>query len=598
MIAAIAMIARAGEGLAPVAVAASADGHRVYVAEYAAGQVVEFDPVAKQVLRSVAVASPYAMALSGEKLFVTEAVPAGRVHVIDTATMGESATVNVGHEPSAVALNKDGSRLAVANRFDNNVAIIDTKSLKEIAKVAVVREPVSLVWSADGSKLFVGNHLPSGAANGGFIASVISVIDVAKACVATNIALPNGSTAVRSICISPDGRYVYATHLLGHYQLPTTQLERGWMYVNTLTIIDAQASAYVNTVLLDDVDLGAANPWGAACSPDGAFICVAHAGTHEVSIIDRAALHDRLARAEKSERITEVTKSSADVPTDLSFVYTIRRRAALAGNGPRGIAIGGGNVFAAEYFTDSIGVASLTNDAKAVSLALGAPQKMSAARRGEMVFDDASHCFQHWQSCSSCHPDTRVDGLNWDNLNDGIGNPKNTKNMLLLHETPPMMSLGVRENVDLAIVAGFKFIQFSVVSDEDAKAVEAYLQTLKPAQSPHLVSGWFGRPQLSAAAKRGKSLFASAGCADCHPAPLFTNNSSYDLGTTSGMDGGKPVDTPTLVECWRTAPYLHDGSAATLRDVLTRCNPKDRHGQTSKLKPEEINDLVEYISSL
>ena len=61
-----------------------------------------------------------------------------------------------------------------------------------------------------------------------------------------------------------------------------------------------------------------------------------------------------------------------------------------------------------------------------------------------MLFNDAEICFQHWQSCASCHPDARVDGLNWDLMNDGLGNPKNTRSMLLVHQGGPAMSLGVR----------------------------------------------------------------------------------------------------------------------------------------------------------
>ena len=66
---------------------------------------------------------------------------------------------------------------------------------------------------------------------------------------------------------------------------------------------------------------------------------------------------------------------------------------------------------------------------------------------------------------------------------------------------------------------------------------------------------------------------------------------AYDLGA------GK-LDTPTLIEIWRTAPYLHDGSAATLRDVLTTGNPGDRHGKTSHLKAAQLDDLVAYLLSL
>jgi len=49
---------------------------------------------------------------------------------------------------------------------------------------------------------------------------------------------------------------------------------------------------------------------------------------------------------------------------------------------------------------------------------------------------------------------------------------------------------------------------------------------------------------------------------------------------------------------WRTAPYLFDGRAVTMRDVLTTYNPEDRHGITSNLSEQEIADLIEYILSL
>jgi hypothetical protein len=72
----------------------------------------------------------------------------------------------------------------------------------------------------------------------------------------------------------------------------------------------------------------------------------------------------------------------------------------------------------------------------------------------------------------------------------------------------------------------------------------------------------------------------------------------YDLGTGVGPDKGRPFDTPALNEGWRTAPYLHDGRAATMMDVLTTFKPGDRHGKTSNLSKQELNDLVEYLLSL
>jgi cytochrome c peroxidase len=74
---------------------------------------------------------------------------------------------------------------------------------------------------------------------------------------------------------------------------------------------------------------------------------------------------------------------------------------------------------------------------------------------------------------------------------------------------------------------------------------------------------------------------------------------TYDVGTTGNYD--KPTDlfdTPTLVELWRTAPYLHDGSAASLEELFTARNPNDRHGHTSHLTREDIADLAEFLLSL
>jgi mono/diheme cytochrome c family protein len=342
---------------------------------------------------------------------------------------------------------------------------------------------------------------------------------------------------------------------------------------------------------LDDVDLGAANPWGVTCTPDGKCVCVAHAGTHEVSVIDRAGLHEKLNKVAAGQGVSEVSATAADVPNDLAFLVGLRRRVVLGGNGPRGIVVIGRTLYAAEYFSDAVGVVDLdpASRRQAKSIPLGPRKRLSAARKGEMFFNDASLCFQHWQSCASCHPDGRADGLNWDLLNDGLGNPKNTKSLLLSHKTPPAMSLGVRDKAEAAVRAGIKSIQFAVRPEEDAAAIDAYCQSLEPVPSPYRAKG------TPAAAKRGQRTFQQAGCASCHLAPLYTDRKSYDAGTGKEVDSDRKFDTPTLVEVWRTAPYLHDGRAATMKELLTRHNPGDRHGVTTGLSEAELEDLAAFI---
>jgi cytochrome c peroxidase len=222
---------------------------------------------------------------------------------------------------------------------------------------------------------------------------------------------------------------------------------------------------------------------------------------------------------------------------------------------------------------------------------------MDLAQLGELNFHDARNCFQGWQSCSSCHPgEARVDGLNWDLLNDGIGNPKNTKSLLLTFATPPAMSGGVRESAEEAVRAGIRHILFLVHPPEVADSIDAYLQGLKPVPSPTLVNG-----KLSDSARRGQKIFKDrrTGCADCHSGRLLTDLQSYDVGTRGAYDRETTeFDTPTLIELWRTAPYLHDGSAATIREVLTEANRQDKHGRTSHLTTQELDDLAEYLRSL
>jgi len=201
-------------------------------------------------------------------------------------------------------------------------------------------------------------------------------------------------------------------------------------------------------------------------------------------------------------------------------------------------------------------------------------------------------CFQHWQSCASCHPDGRADGLNWDLLNDGMGNSKQTKSLLLSTQTPPVMITGVRDRAETAIRTGMRYIQFAVRPEEDLKAIDAYVAAMKPVPSPFLDGD-----DLSKAAKRGRKVFEKAGCAQCHPAPLYTDLNKYNVGLGVGRHQDTAFDTPTLVENWRTGPYLYDGRAAAMKDVLTTCNPNDTHGNTRGLSENDLADLTEFILS-
>ena len=213
-----------------------------------------------------------------------------------------------------------------------------------------------------------------------------------------------------------------------------------------------------------------------------------------------------------------------------------------------------------------------------------------------MLFHNADLCFQHWQSCATCHPDARADGLNWDLLNDGMGNPKNTRSMLLTQQGGPAMAMGVRENAQAAVRAGIAHIQFAVRPEEEARAIDEYLKSLRPVPSPHLIDG-----RLSPAAERGKKSFydPNIGCARCHPEPYYSDKRAYDVGSAGEFD--QPTDrfnTPGLLEVWRTAPYLHDGRYLTIKELIVRGKHGGKDGNLDTLNEQQVDDLVEFILSL
>jgi mono/diheme cytochrome c family protein len=578
--------------LCPTVLVASPDCQTLYIACAAANQVLVFDTSQRLIIRRFSTpAGPSGLALSadGKRLFVTCAAPRSRICLFDTASCKLQQTLFAGHTALSPVLSRDHKTLFVCNRFNDAISIFDLSLGREVARVQVAREPVSAAVTPDGRFLLVANHLPRGRSDVGYVAATVSVIDLAKRQVTKELRLPNGSINLRDLRVSPNGKHACVVHTVGHFQLPVTQLQGGWVNTSALTMIDLANLAALKTVALDDVDRGAANPWALAWSADSRWLAVTHAGTHELSLIDFPALLNKLAAA---------SGDTGNPLNNLSFLSTMRRRVQLSGNGPRALAIADGYAFVAGYFSDSLDAIALSAaKPSAESVALHPGHKTTPIRLGEMYFNDASLCFQGWQSCASCHDDDgRVDGLNWDLLNDGIGNPKDTKSLLLSHQTPPVMSLGVRATAEIAVRNGIQNSLASSLPEEIAAAIDQWLKSLKPAPSPHLIDGHF-----SPAAQRGEKIFKSSGtgCATCHEPDLFTDLRPYAVGTENTFDKqALDFDTPTLHELWRTAPYLHDGSAATLRDVLTTRNPRNEHGHTSQLSAQQLDDLLEYLLSL
>lgn len=514
--------------------------------------------------------------VNGNRAYVTSTLSKGSVSCIDIeGEQKQLFNTPTGMGACSPVLSKDFKKLYVCNRYKGTISEIDATSGELLREVAVLREPCAATLSKDGSKLYVNNFLPMQRADLEYVSAAVSVIDCNTFKKINDITLCNGSNALRGIAASADGKYIFVSHNLGRYQIPTSQLQQGWMNTNAVSVIDAQSDKFIGSISLDEPDRGAGGVWDIVC--DDKHLIVSQSGTHDISIIDYPAM---IARFEAYEDYSKLDY-------DLYFMRDIRQRLPLAGNGPRNITFKDGKIYVPTYFSDTLNIVNIA-DSKLDIIAYNPSRIESPADRGEKAFNDAALCYQNWQSCNGCHPgEGRADAMNWDLMNDGIGNPKNCKSMLFAFDTPKCMISGIRDHAGIAVRAGYKFIQFCDIPEDIAVDVDEYLRSLKPLQSPYLVDG-----KLSEKAEYGRKVFEKYSCADCHSGKYFTDMKTHRIGEDVEFEQG--WDTPTLIEVWRTAPYLFDGRAATMIDVFY----EHRHGIEGKISRKDAEALAEYVNSL
>jgi len=602
----------------PEAVAISPDGKTAYVSDNTAGNVTVLDLVGNAKRGEISLSGqPRGLALSsdGKTLYVAER-RAGTVAVIDTGKRSVRSRIAVGRWPVAVALAEKTKRLYVCNQDNHTISVVDLSQspLKPFEQISVVREPVCAAVTPDERYLVVTNLLPDGVSTDPTLAADVSIIDCKALDPSATVKLPPGSTDVNGVCISPDGKWAYVIHGLGRFNLPITQLERGWVNTYALSIIDIAAGTRLVSMLLDDLSQGAANPYSIVCSRDGRRLWISHAGVHEVSYIDIGLIHELLngkvpkdlaalqdgTRPNVWVRIQQDREVMAELENDLTALYIAGaiRRAAAGGAGPHGIALSPDQkkLLVADYYSGSVAVLDAVSGKQLGTISLGPQKELDSIRRGEMLFHDATLSFQRWHSCSSCHPNQgRVDGLRWDFLRDGIGNPKDTPSLVFLHKTEPLNRRATRKTARECARTGITAGLMIVPTDQQVEDILAYLMALKPEPNPNLTADG----QLTDAAKRGKRLFeGKVKCSGCHPAPYFTDKKMHNVGVLTHNEPDGRYDTPSLIEAHRTAPYLHDGRARTLKDVLTVHDKEALHGKIKGLTEQEINDLVAYMLSL
>lgn len=576
--------------LSPVASAASPDGKYVYVAEQQMKQVAQFDCATNTVVKTFSVPNePTGVVVSkdGSKIYVTCASdrwPSGIVCVIPVASGKVEKRFAAGHYARSPVLSLDGGTLYTCNWLGNDLSVIDLATGAE-KRIKMVREPYTAAITPDGATLVVTNSLPEQKAIDTVeLTGKVSLISTATGTVRAIVPVfPVGTHSLFGCSVSNDGAYAFVTHLVGRFTLPAITLQNGWVHSNNLAIIDIKNGKLLNDVELDNATVGYANPWGVAQTADSKYLCVIHAGSRSLTVIDYSKL---LIKANGKANLSHAFDS----------IYNIKYVKSLQLKSPQSITMIGNKAYITGMYSDSMQVLTISSlsSVEGSKVALGESKPLNAERQGGFNFFDGYNCFQQWQSCFSCHPFGRPDALNW-MLSSDISRQRNVKNMLYSWWTPKTGWSAKRDHAGGPLGSIRMGIEYELMidpSEEIALPLDTFLMRMKPVMSPFLVKG-----RLSSSAINGKAIFYRIGCDGCHPAQtLYTDMEMHNAGVPDPDESTATWDTPSLIEAWRTAPYSHSGRYDKISEIVAlRAHSL---GEYEKLSEQERNDLVEFVNSL
>jgi cytochrome c553 len=205
---------------------------------------------------------------------------------------------------------------------------------------------------------------------------------------------------------------------------------------------------------------------------------------------------------------------------------------------------------------------------------------------------DAGHFVFHANSgggisCASCHPEGGEDGRTWSFICAGDRRTQSMRGGI--SATAPYHWDGSETNLARLVDDVYSGrMAGTLLSDDETDALRAWLDTIPPLP---------GAAGLDAATiLRGKTLFddPKIGCASCHAGALLTNNVTVDVGT------GRAFQVSSLRGVSFHDPFMHDGCAKTLSERFgtASCSGGDKHGWTSALSANQVEDLVQYLRSL
>ena len=599
----------------PLNLALSPDGKRLYVTASGHDALMVVDTAQRKVDSEIAVGQrPHDVCVSrdGKTLFVSNRW-SSTVSVIDSEKMRVLQTVKVGDGPTGLDLSADGDALFVANSLSDDVSVVDVQSGEERKRLKAGRRPFDVAHSPDGKFVYVTNLLSNPVPFRTPPVTELTVIDAERQAVAERKNFRNAHL-MEGVAFSPTAPIALTTLVRPKNLIPAVQVARGWMVTNGLGVINLK-SEITAQVLLDEVETFYADPCDVAFTPDGRKAYVTHSGADVISVVDVERLTELLNATRPDSSGFSASRNNTQYAIRLEnhlgmsreFVLTRIKTAAC----PKGLVVSpdGRFVYVAARLADKIQVISTERDVIVADIDLGGPRYETTIRRGDRLFHSASHTFQGQFSCRSCHPDGHVDGLTYDLESNGVGvNLVDNRNLQLIEGTTPFKWNGISPS--LYRQCGVRFAAFITRSEpfepSDLNALVAFIQSIPPYPNGYRDPDG----SLTEAQRRGKAIFERTvdnkrrpipkinQCLTCHPPPHFTDRQKHDVDTAAKTDTFREFDTAHLTNIYQTAPYLHDGRAATLEEIWTRFGTTDKHGRVNDLTKEQLNDLMEYLKTL
>jgi YVTN family beta-propeller protein len=587
----------------PLRLALRPSSHELYVTCEASDTVIVVDTERREKVAEIHVGgnpTGIAFAPDGGRAFITNRLD-DTVSVIDTSSRKVLATLKVGNEPHGLLTDKTGKLLYVLNTSSNDISVIDVSTLHRIKNLSASNGPWSLAMSPDGDQILVTNMKARFAPLRQPFVSEVTAIETGHGTVEDRLVVP-GANLMMGIAWHPSGKFALATLNRTKGMIPLTRLLQGWTITNGLGVIWRDGT--VDEVLLDESDRGFADATDIVCTPDGRYALVTSSGTDRIAVVDVAKLLSLIRRSSKYER-AHILPNHLGLPTEFIVGYI------PTGKSPRGITATPDDrqAYVANALDDTIGVIDLATMKPVGTIDLGGPKVVTKERWGEQLFHNAFVTFHRQFSCNSCHPDGHVDGMTYDIEADGIGiEPVDNRTLRGILDTAPFKWEGT--NPSLSRQCGPRlavfFTRLAPFTPEQLSALDYYVTNIP--RPPN----WY-RPlgaTLTPAQRRGKEMFERTmtndgrvispenRCITCHFPPYYTDRKKHNVGTEMPFDRAGELDVPHLNNIYDSAPYLHNGMAATLEEIWTVHNPQDKHGVTNDMTKDQLNDLIEYLKTL